>query len=638
MSRSGPQEHSNFPQEETSTGNSRFSNRKNQSLPPPSSSNTQSKQVERSAEPQSVSSSSNILRRDQSRQSLPTPDKSEDFFRFDDHKISKSDSSGAAEEDILLRLNIKRISEEGPLVAAIPYPFANDDSTLSDFQAEKSSRSIVLTNIRADISESEVSDTLSTHGKIEKVFIFSRNARPFAVVRFQSKDSVHRFFMANLHSNNKRFALKHSQQAIESAFEDEPNLSKLILEQISDPKNFAKLLLQKGDLEDILNGVVFGSPLANFAHTIRVREVILFNLPSWVNEFGLRKHLGVFGPIVKVSFIRSQTLSAFVKYSHAKSAEDCLANKESLREIFEHPIRIFIADHLRRMNIVGDDKDTWNDESELTNVVFLGFRFGADLPSASKIIEGLPSQSKILNFLHRPTQFQHLRPFVLLEFQNQEFAKDFVMELDKDGGKFKEFLGASHLEANVLVKPNLPGGIAQHMPWRFRGCRGAQARFLEHLAAGETRRWREVEPEQGEGPFWAGFLRLGKLSHFAVDAFSLAGHDNDFLEAQQATLDGVSLVPIGRLEGLRPVGACVLRGNGGSESASLLLATGKLAKLSCAARLKGAAKFVLLIVPACPETRLVFPGAGIGQEELLLIAFENSERVWSALGKPLGGK
>ena len=636
MADSSPRKHSNFPQRETFPGNSRFSNRKNQSLPPSSSSNAQSKQVENSAEPQSVSSSSTILRRDHSTRSLPTPKKPEDFFRLNDQKISKSDSKSVADEDILLRLNVKKISEEGPLVAAIPYPFTNDDSTLSDFQTDKSNRSIVLTSIRVDVSKSDIMDTMSTYGKIEKVFIFSRSAKPFAVVRFQSKDSVYRFFMGNLHNKNNRLALKHSQQAIESAFEGEPNLSKLILEKISEPKNFARLLLEKGDLGDILNGVVFGSPLANFAHTIRVREVVLFDLPSWVNDFGLKKHLGVFGPIVRIIMFKSQTLSAFVKFSNAKSAEDCVENKESLREIFEHPVKIFIADHLRRMNIIGDEVDTWNDESELTSVVFLGFEYGADLPSASKIIEGSPGQRKILNVLHRPTRLRHLRPFVLLEFENQEFAKGFVMELGKDGGKFREFLGVSNLEANVLLKPNLPGGIAQHMPWRFRGCREAQARFLKHLASAETRKWREVEPEEGEEPFWTGFLRLGKLSHFAVDAFCLAGHDHDFLEAQQATLDGVALVPIGRLEGLGLVGACVLRGNGGSESASLLLATGKLAKLSCAARLKGAAKFLLLIVPACPETRLVFPGADIGQEELLLIAFENSERVWSALGKPLG--
>lgn len=276
--------------------------------------------------------------------------------------------------------------------------------------------------------------------------------------------------MTHLFQTNPKFKdsqkiIRYNQETLRNILNEQTEMITKALERISKPENFAKLLLTDENLKLYFHHILAKKPLAFYAHSIRVREVWIGNLPQGMENEQEQKKFKMFltryGPIDNIDFFTKNQNFAFVRFHYAESAKRCIDEQDFIIKTMNCQIRMSFSDCLKRFNIVGDDPGVQDNDANLTSIVFISLNMGSLLPEPHFFREKLREFGNIKRTLYRPTINEQLRPFVLLEMETKEQAKHirrFFGFEDRDGRRKMTF-GEKKVEVNIVLKPNVLGNL-----------------------------------------------------------------------------------------------------------------------------------------------------------------------------------
>ena len=156
-----------------------------------------------------------------------------------------------------------------------------------------------------------------------------------------------------------------------------------MIHKLEKPAHLAELLCLPNGCVEHFHYILSKKNLSFYANSIRVREVWIGNLIRNVSEDMLRRELSVFGIVDQVDlFFREQTF-AFIKFQSADKASNCVDSYHLLNGRLGQ-IKVNYSDFLKRYNIVADRPSNNSNDSEFTNIVFVGSvagRCGVGCPS-----------------------------------------------------------------------------------------------------------------------------------------------------------------------------------------------------------------------------------------------------------------
>jgi RNA recognition motif-containing protein len=480
-----------------------------------------------------------------------------------------------------------------------------------DISDEEISKSIILVNLKEGTTEEATTSILSSIGELESIkFLTQSNGRPFVIATFKHEESVSAVFAKTKSTGNiHRF----SHDILRSLLNETNELTNRAIQRLHNPEIMAKLLCNRDHLLNYFHFILSKKPLAFYGNSIRVREIWIGNLPSSITEQSLSKELSVFGEIDNIDLFSKHQSFAFVRFVTADSATRCLDGQDQLSKTLGQ-VKISYSDFLKRFNITGDGPFLQDNSSRLTNVLFIGIPFTANLPSESVIIDKFGQFGKVVNILNRPSLNETHKSYMLVEMETKEQArkvrKHFFIE-DRDG-KRRAKLSDKKMEINVILKPNVNGNlydaIAPYLnlknSWQEKLAQSSSQdknALLNELLFGTSALKAPTPKSEAENLIWTGFISKNRKNMIGADASYISGNDKELLDDSMYLLNISHKASMAELFSKKPVGiVCFRASNVTYEHGFAELNTYFREKNICGV-IKNLEKSVLYIAPATEQ-------------------------------------
>lgn len=400
-------------------------------------------------------------------------------------------------------------------------------------------RSIIMMNLKDSINEQDIRQILENYARIDTVDIMRLKDNTFAVVKFMETEIVAVLLKKNPAFVNNENIMEFNHEILRNLLNKHTEMVELALHRLSDPENFAKMLSHSTDITKTLHNIMSRMPLAFDAHCLRVREIWIGGLPQNIQQSQLTTILSKYGKIEHVDMFYKMHTFAFVKFQLADSARKAVDDIQSLSQVCT---KLSYSDFLKRHNIVGDDPYYKENDSELTNLVYMGFNYVNPLPSIKALEERFSEFGKVLNIMMKPSIDESLKHFCIVEMESKEQAKKIrkYYYLEDKEGKRRSKLGDKKAEVNVLLKPNISGNLYDFISPYLNLSTSSSAYNMpsivdETLVKGTERDNKNivvVEKDQADEQefFWTGFLTRLRKSQTGIDVFELIGDSKGVLD------------------------------------------------------------------------------------------------------------
>ena len=500
-------------------------------------------------------------------------------------------------------------------------------SNISDEEAE---RIIVLINLKEQTTEEDLKEVLGQFGEIEGVELLNpKKDKKVAVVRFKDTSVVSRLFASHPKFKDNPRVLRFSQEVIRGILNEQTEMVTKVLERFSKPENFAHLLNFDGNFKLYVHHLLAKKPLSFFAHSVRVREIWMGNLPQMTTETSLKQFLSSFGPVDNIDLFMKNQSFAFVRFLHADSAKKCVDSQTEIMKAFNCQVRMSYSDFLKRFNIVGDDPAVQNNDAQLTNIIFVSFNTGTILPTQETFREKFAEFGRIKNILYRPTMNDQLRPFVLIEMESKDQAlkiRKYFAADDRDGRR-KQRLGEKKVEVNVLLRPNVTGNLQELLASYLQLAGGDQGLPEMTLPPEDAGRMVEILSPPSDDLVWSGFLQINGKRHIGVDATGLGSREREVLHDKCYYLNLSHRLALDELQSTEPFAKCLLRASDSVHEPEFFELQQTLARDQVCGMVIGLSQSVGILVPPVPRAASLFPNLRIPKDALLLLFFSETSKI-----------
>ena len=400
---------------------------------------------------------------------------------------------------------------------------------------EEMNRILVFENLEKSITENEISQSLKDITKIEMIKIIEKNSTNFALIFLKHNEEALRLKNSvKIIKKNKNISLFSHDLVRYLQNPKSPEIENLI-KKYSDPINFSNLL-KDPNMKNQIHKICSNLPLSFEAHSIRVREIwIGYFPPQYTSDFIVRV-LSKFGKVDNINLKKSNQNFAFVRFQTVADVENCIRNIDQISNLLGVRVKIAYSDFLKRNNIVGDDPFFLKNLQDLTNVVFVNFSLGVQLPEKKKIKKRFSKFGKVINIILLPSANinEIIKSYFLVEMESLEQARDairyYVYE-DKEG-KRRSKLGDKKAEVNILLKPNLQGNlynlISPHLNLQKLIINQMPEDSLKNTHKNSKKANFQNPKKQNNYEFiWTGFITVNKKNQFGVDAFIIKGNSQE---------------------------------------------------------------------------------------------------------------
>lgn len=396
-------------------------------------------------------------------------------------------------------------------------------------------RQLIITNLKDDVTETELRTFFSAPPLEDLRFFRPSNGRCFVVLRFVSPalDDVLALDKSGV------FIRRYSDELLRRLTNERDEIqAKQTAARLENPANLTRLLCEPSDFLKTFHDILSKRSLSFYANTIRVREIWIGNLPKESTKESVRQALSVFGTVDECDLFSKEQVFAFVKFQLVDQATACV-DQQNILVAKLGPVKVNYSDFLKRYNIVGDRANVREFDSKTTNIVFLGAANGGELPKEASIRANLDHIGTVVNVLSRPSLHETHRSFMLIEMATKDQARRvrayYALE-DRDA-KRKTKLGDKRYELNLLAKPNVQCSISDYIS-PYLGLSLPSATTNSSLEP-ETKKVKQLSSSSDPQPNidWTGFLTKNNNMLTGVDAFVLRGNAHDLFEVNYYNLN-----------------------------------------------------------------------------------------------------